>query len=105
MQFGKFHRIAQPGYNCVCCLLGEEFKSTAFHVLLHCTLVLPSTCKDMMPSPRSKAHALSTFDVATGESVAGSLSLRVQQLDVRCETKTRDNVGTCVHMHRMLQNV
>ena len=29
----------------------------------------------------------------TGESVAGSLSLRVQQLDVRCETKTKDNVG------------
>lgn len=28
-----------------------------------------------------------------GESVAGSLSLRVQQLDVRCETKTKDNVG------------
>jgi len=27
-----------------------------------------------------------------GESVSGSLSLRVQQLDVRCETKTKDNV-------------
>lgn len=27
-----------------------------------------------------------------GETVAGSLSLRVQQLDVKCETKTRDNV-------------
>lgn len=27
-----------------------------------------------------------------GHSSAGSLSLRVQQLDVRCETKTRDNV-------------
>ncbi|GAX77666.1 hypothetical protein CEUSTIGMA_g5109.t1 [Chlamydomonas eustigma] len=27
-----------------------------------------------------------------GQSVAGVLSLRVQQLDVRCETKTRDNV-------------
>jgi hypothetical protein len=23
VQFGKFHRIAQPGYNCVCCLLGR----------------------------------------------------------------------------------
>ena len=34
----------------------------------------------------------------TGESVSGSLSLRVQQLDVRCETKTKDNVrsrGRC----------
>lgn len=27
-----------------------------------------------------------------GESISGSLSLRVQQLDVRCETKTKDNV-------------
>ncbi|CAI0453587.1 unnamed protein product [Linum tenue] len=27
-----------------------------------------------------------------GSSVAGSLSLRLQQLDVRCETKTKDNV-------------
>eukprot|EP00877_Chromochloris_zofingiensis_P007450 jgi/Chrzof1/2959/Cz12g06030.t1 len=27
-----------------------------------------------------------------GENAAGKLSLRVQQLDVRCETKTRDNV-------------
>ncbi len=26
------------------------------------------------------------------QCVAGSLSLRVQQLDVRCETKTKDNV-------------
>ncbi|EIE18919.1 flagellar associated protein [Coccomyxa subellipsoidea C-169] len=47
-RFGKFHRIAEPGFNCICCLIGE--------------------------------------------SVAGSLSLRVQQLDVRCETKTKDNV-------------
>lgn len=31
-----------------------------------------------------------------GESVAGTLSLRVQQLDVRCETKTRDNVFVTV---------
>ncbi|KAG1653983.1 hypothetical protein FOA52_007176 [Chlamydomonas sp. UWO 241] len=27
-----------------------------------------------------------------GQSVAGIVSLRVQQLDVRCETKTKDNV-------------
>jgi regulator of protease activity HflC (stomatin/prohibitin superfamily) len=31
-----------------------------------------------------------------GESVAGNLSLRVQQLEVRCETKTRDNVFVTV---------
>lgn len=29
---------------------------------------------------------------ASGEEVAGYLSLRVQQLDVRCDTKTKDNV-------------
>jgi hypothetical protein len=27
-----------------------------------------------------------------GEAVAGHISLRVQQLDVKCETKTKDNV-------------
>lgn len=47
-QFGKFSRVAYPGFNCIHCYLGE--------------------------------------------AVAGSLSLRVQQLDVRCETKTKDNV-------------
>lgn len=30
--------------------------------------------------------------MAAGEAVAGKLSLRVQQLDVRCDTKTKDNV-------------
>lgn len=47
-RFGKYDRVAHPGFNVVCCLLGE--------------------------------------------AVAGKLSLRVQQLDVRCETKTKDNV-------------
>ncbi|KAJ6860695.1 hypersensitive-induced response protein 2-like [Populus alba x Populus x berolinensis] len=31
-----------------------------------------------------------------GYQVAGGLSLRVQQLDVRCETKTKDNVFVTV---------
>lgn len=47
-QFGKFNRIAQPGFNCVCCCLGY--------------------------------------------AVRGKVSLRVQQLDVLCDTKTKDNV-------------
>ncbi|KAK9814236.1 hypothetical protein WJX72_002691 [[Myrmecia] bisecta] len=47
-QCGRFNRVAEPGFNCVNCLLGE--------------------------------------------SVAGGLSLRIQQLDVRCDTKTKDNV-------------
>ncbi|PSC73089.1 hypersensitive-induced response 1 [Micractinium conductrix] len=46
--FGKFSRIAYPGFNAVWCCIGER--------------------------------------------VAGGLSLRIQQLDVRCETKTKDNV-------------
>ncbi|WZZ00505.1 hypothetical protein YC2023_072833 [Brassica napus] len=32
-----------------------------------------------------------------GQQVAGYLSLRLQQLDVRCETKTKDNVLTLLH--------
>jgi regulator of protease activity HflC (stomatin/prohibitin superfamily) len=47
-RFGKFDRIGHPGFNCVCCCLGE--------------------------------------------SVRGMLSMRVQQLDVMCDTKTKDNV-------------
>jgi hypothetical protein len=47
-QFGKYSRMAYPGFNCVLCCVGE--------------------------------------------SVAGGLSTRVQQLNVRCETKTLDNV-------------
>ncbi|KDD76346.1 hypothetical protein H632_c259p1 [Helicosporidium sp. ATCC 50920] len=47
-QFGKFVKVAQPGFNCVWCCLGQR--------------------------------------------VAGKLSLRIQQLDVRCETKSKDNV-------------
>lgn len=48
-QFGKFSRIAYPGFNCIHCYLGE--------------------------------------------AVAGELSLRVQQLDVRCESKTKVRRG------------
>lgn len=47
-RFGKFERVALPGFNCVHCYVGE--------------------------------------------CAAGKLSLRVQQLDVQCETKTKDNV-------------
>lgn len=47
-QFGKFARIAYPGFNCIMCCIGE--------------------------------------------SVAGGMSLRIQQIDCRCETKTKDNV-------------
>ena len=42
---------------------------------------------------KNRAESLTLHrNLLTGESVAGSLSLRVQQLDVRCETKTKDNV-------------
>eukprot|EP01024_Parvocaulis_polyphysoides_P031346 TRINITY_DN2835_c0_g7_i1.p1 TRINITY_DN2835_c0_g7~~TRINITY_DN2835_c0_g7_i1.p1 ORF type:complete len:286 (-),score=43.54 TRINITY_DN2835_c0_g7_i1:118-975(-) len=46
--FGRFSRVANPGFNCIHCYCGEY--------------------------------------------IAGKLSLRVQQLDVTCETKTKDNV-------------
>lgn len=45
---GRFHRVANPGFNCIHCYIGEV--------------------------------------------VAGRLSLRVQQLDVQVDTKTKDNV-------------
>mmetsp|Transcript_17698 Transcript_17698/g.28649 ORF Transcript_17698/g.28649 Transcript_17698/m.28649 type:complete len:220 (+) Transcript_17698:544-1203(+) len=47
-QFGKFSRMAEPGFSPVICCIGEY--------------------------------------------VAGYMSNRVQQIDVRCETKTKDNV-------------
>eukprot|EP00803_Ostreobium_quekettii_P008778 evm.model.scf_2097.2 EVM.evm.TU.scf_2097.2 scf_2097:11241-15695(+) len=47
-RFGKFHRVAHPGFNWICFCLGEYS--------------------------------------------AGFLNMRIQQLDVGCETKTRDNV-------------
>jgi len=47
-RFGRFNRLAYPGFNCVHCYVGE--------------------------------------------AVSGKVSLRVQQLDVNCETKTKDNV-------------
>lgn len=47
-RFGKFDRVAYPGFNCIVCCIGE--------------------------------------------GVAGKLSLRIQQLDITCDTKTKDNV-------------
>lgn len=47
-QFGKYKRMAYPGFNCLWCCIGE--------------------------------------------SIAGGMSLRIQQVDCRCETKTADNV-------------
>eukprot|EP00210_Caulerpa_lentillifera_P008209 g7838.t1 len=47
-RFGKFNRVAYPGFNCLYCWLGEM--------------------------------------------VSGRLNMRIQQLDVTVETKTRDNV-------------
>lgn len=38
-----------------------------------------------------------------GEVVAGQLSLRVQQLEVRCETKTKDNVFITLMISVMYQ--
>ncbi len=43
VQFGKFHRIAQPGFNCICCLLG---KSSHRYLILHgCHHTLCCSCR------------------------------------------------------------
>lgn len=60
-QFGKFKRMAYPGFNCVWCCLGE--------------------------------------------SVAGGMSLRIQQIDCRCETKTKDNVFVEINISVQFQIV
>lgn len=60
-QFGKYKRMAYPGFNCVCCCLGE--------------------------------------------SVAGGMSLRIQQIDCRCESKTKDNVFVEVNVSVQFQIV
>jgi len=41
---------------------------------------------------RLASPGLLILNCPCGESVRGNISLRVQQLDVRCETKTQDNV-------------
>ena len=93
-QFGKYKRTAQPGFNCVVCCAGG----------------LPALLAAL-----AARSALSCAHARAGEALAGTLSLRVQQLDVRqgpqppapavparpgapdpgrrrCETKTLDNV-------------
>lgn len=61
-QFGKFSRVAYPGFNCVWGICGM-FASNAFYAI---------TC--------------------VGETVGAKLNMRIQQLDVSVETKTLDNV-------------
>ena len=108
VQFGKFHRIAQPGFNCICCLIGEP-------VLFGALFDMPHVCSLAELSPQRLENAkpyVPIWDIhhtlcVTGETVAGSLSLRLQQLDVRCETKTRDNASlpplllTCTHLYNL----
>jgi len=53
------------------------------------TVAIIESCGKFDKTAYAGCHCVST---CCGQSVAGVLSLRVQQLDVRCETKTRDNV-------------
>lgn len=49
-----------------------------------------STVASCMLAPQcDKANARTSL---AGDSVSGAVSLRIQQLDVACETKTKDNV-------------
>ena len=94
---GKFNKVAHPGCNLICCCIGEfratkspsssqqgysGLKSGPFTsvTLLTSVILIKSTLTDALNC------------AVPGDAVAGGLSLRVQQLDVRCETKTKDNV-------------
>ena len=70
-------RAAAVWHAAAACAVGSGFAAVG----LPCTLSIP----------RLKV-VVRLCHLFAGEYVAGTLSLRVQQLDVRCETKTRDNV-------------
>jgi len=72
-RFGQFNRIAYPGFNCVCCLLGT-FENTIQHL-----------------DPPFKI-VQKRCGVLSGDFIAGTINMRIRQLDVSVETKTRDNV-------------
>lgn len=94
VQFGKFHRIAQPGFNCICCLLGEPVLSAGLIDMAHeCITALLCSSNLRNVKPYVPVWDIHHWVYALGETVAGTLSLRLQQLDVRCETKTRDNAS------------
>ena len=67
LQFGKYKRTAQPGFNWVCCCAGVFLCHWHWHWLL---------CN-------AACGGGQRFGPAAGEALAGTLSLRVQQLDVR----------------------
>lgn len=46
---------------------------------------------------REATPGLNIMCCCLGERYVGSVSMRVQQIDVRCETKTQDNVFVDVH--------
>jgi hypothetical protein len=83
-QFGKFSRIAYPG-GCFC-LPGRGGGGW------------PTGFSSLARQRRTFHGAPAGFNFVwccLGERVAGGLSLRIQQLDVRCETKTK--VGPSCH--------
>jgi len=75
--FGKFQRLAYPGM-----VVQISF----------------STCgrDDKVASPFFKSSGCNCLIPCLGEGIAGVLSLRVHQLDVKCEIKTKDNVRNAV---------
>lgn len=107
-RFGKFHRVAYPGFNCVCCLLGEQSSSGRSLVAVFVEALSPKegaistraqslykACLALLVFLRSAPVCALRFSIRAciaGEMSAGRLNMRIQQLDVGCETKTRDNV-------------
>jgi hypothetical protein len=85
-QFGKFNRIAQPGACCQMpslCLLCSFCCSCPNHPMI------------WLHSEWRPIRLLAGFNCVCcclGYAVRGKVSLRVQQLDVLCDTKTKDNV-------------
>ncbi|KAI4990875.1 hypothetical protein ZWY2020_039246 [Hordeum vulgare] len=56
----------------------------------------PSESSSPSCSPRLRINHGWRFGFSAGQRIVGYLSLRVKQLDVRCETKTKDNVFVTV---------
>ena len=106
VQCGRFSRFAEPGFNCIWCCVGA---GPGLHQCSQTPNCLPLNEGDSCAFLRQAPEACFPLHKAlclAGEAVAGSLSLRIQQLDVRCETKTLDNVRAlspvCV-VHKRLE--
>jgi regulator of protease activity HflC (stomatin/prohibitin superfamily) len=85
-KWGKFSRLVQPGLNCVICPM-EQVR--LIHIPCFSCLSHPRSCLEItfiLSYHHHHPHSLYLTQLV------GRMSFRVQQLDVRVETKTLDNV-------------